>query len=53
MKTSDFDYKLPMERIAQKPAEPRDSSRLMIVKKEKTLFNFGRIKHKKFFESLF
>ena len=50
MKTSDFDYKLPMERIAQKPAEPRDRSRLMLVKRKKILFSFGRIKHKKFFE---
>lgn len=50
MQTSDFDYKLPMERIAQKPTEPRDRSRLMIVKKKKTLFNCGRVQHKKFFE---
>ena len=31
MKTSDFDYHLPKELIAQTPAEPRDSSRLMLV----------------------
>ena len=30
MKTSDFDYELPQERIAQTPAEPRDSSRLLV-----------------------
>jgi len=35
MKTSDFDYNLPQELIAQKPASPRDSSRLMIVDKNK------------------
>jgi S-adenosylmethionine:tRNA ribosyltransferase-isomerase len=29
---SDFDYHLPEECIAQKPAEPRDSSRLLVVK---------------------
>lgn len=29
MKTADFDYQLPTERIAQHPVEPRDSSRLM------------------------
>lgn len=31
MKVSDFDYELPQELIAQKPKEPRDSSRLLIV----------------------
>lgn len=31
MKTSDFDYDLPESFIAQKPVEPRDSSRLMIL----------------------
>lgn len=30
MKTSDFDYDLPQERIAQTPAEPRDTSRLLV-----------------------
>jgi len=29
--TSDLDYELPEDLIAQKPAEPRDSSRLMVV----------------------
>lgn len=31
MKTSDFDYNLPEELIAQTPVEPRDHSRLMVV----------------------
>ena len=31
VKTSDFDYHLPKVLIAQTPAEPRDSSRLMLV----------------------
>ena len=31
MRTSDFDYHLPDDLIAQTPAEPRDSSRLMVV----------------------
>ena len=31
MKTNDFDYELPEELIAQTPAEPRDSARLMVI----------------------
>lgn len=31
MKTSDFDYDLPPEMIAQTPIEPRDASRLMVL----------------------
>lgn len=31
IKTSDFDYDLPPELIAQTPAEPRDSSRLLVL----------------------
>ncbi len=34
MKTSDFDYFLPVELIAQVPIEPRDSSRLMVVNRQ-------------------
>ncbi|MFM8650404.1 MAG: S-adenosylmethionine:tRNA ribosyltransferase-isomerase, partial [Actinomycetota bacterium] len=30
MRTSDFDYELPPERIAQHPVEPRDSARLLV-----------------------
>lgn len=38
MKTSDFFYELPEELIAQTPAEPRDSSRLLIYdRKNKTI----------------
>ncbi|MFA5061776.1 MAG: tRNA preQ1(34) S-adenosylmethionine ribosyltransferase-isomerase QueA [Patescibacteria group bacterium] len=37
MLTSTFDYQLPKEAIAQVPAEPRDSSKLMVVdRKDKT-----------------
>ncbi len=34
MKTSDFDYPLPQKYIAQVPLEPRDSSRLMVYRRE-------------------
>ncbi len=33
LKKSDFYYDLPKERIAQTPAEPRDSSRLLVLNK--------------------
>ncbi len=31
MKTADFDYALPPDRIAQTPAEPRDAARLLVL----------------------
>jgi len=31
LRTADFDYELPPDRIAQHPASPRDSSRLMVL----------------------
>lgn len=34
MKTSDFDYELPPEFIAQTPVEPRDSSRLLVLNRD-------------------
>lgn len=35
MKTSDFDYVLPPERIAQTPIEPRHASRLLVLDRSK------------------
>lgn len=43
MKTSDFDYYLPENLIAQSPLEKRDSSRLLVLDKET-----GEIEHKHF-----
>ena len=43
MKTGEFDYDLPPELIAQTPAEPRDSSRLMVVDRAA-----GSIEHRRF-----
>lgn len=45
MKTVDFDYNLPVELIAQKPVEPRDNSRLMVVDRKNK-----KIDHKHFFD---
>jgi len=45
MKTSDFDYHLPPELIAQTPVEPRDQSRLMVLKRGQ-----GSVEHRRFFE---
>ena len=45
MRTSDFDYHLPPELIAQTPIEPRDSSRLLVLNRAS-----GRIEHRKFLD---
>jgi S-adenosylmethionine:tRNA ribosyltransferase-isomerase len=36
LKTADFDYELPPENIAQKPAEPRHASRLLVLDRKQT-----------------
>ena len=45
MKTSDFDYDLPQDLIAQQPAEPRDHSRLMLLDR-----GTGQTGHRKFYD---
>lgn len=45
LKTSDFYYDLPQERIAQHPLEPRDSSRLMVLNRAD-----GSVTHRHFYD---
>lgn len=45
MKTSDFNYDLPPERIAQTAIEPRDHSRLMVINRRD-----GSLEHRHFYE---
>jgi S-adenosylmethionine:tRNA ribosyltransferase-isomerase len=40
MRTSDFDYPLPPELIAQTPIEPRDSSRLLVMHRDTGLLEY-------------
>ena len=47
LQTSDFDYELPAEFIAQSAVEPRDSSRLMVLHRE-TAHNAPHIEHRIF-----
>ncbi|HEY6073283.1 MAG TPA: S-adenosylmethionine:tRNA ribosyltransferase-isomerase, partial [Anaerolineales bacterium] len=45
MQTADFDYELPEASIAQTPAEPRDSSRLLVLHRDS-----GSLEHRIFRE---
>ncbi len=45
MKTSDFDYHLPPDFIAQQPLEPRDASRLLVLDRQK-----DRLAHAHFYQ---
>ena len=45
MKTSDFNFDLPQELIAQTPIERRDASRLLVLNKET-----GLVEHKHFYD---
>ena len=45
MKTSEFYYDLPEELIAQTPAQPRDSSRMLVMDRQT-----GELEHKHFYD---
>jgi S-adenosylmethionine:tRNA ribosyltransferase-isomerase len=45
LRTDDFDFDLPAELIAQTPAEPRDTARLLVLNRES-----GRLDHRVFRE---
>lgn len=45
MRTADFDYPLPRDLIAQRPIEPRDHSRLLVLDRAS-----GEIRHHRFHE---
>ncbi len=45
LRTSDYDYTLPQEMIAQTPVEPRDNSRLLVADRAD-----GTLTHRRFYE---
>ncbi|MBN1188335.1 MAG: tRNA preQ1(34) S-adenosylmethionine ribosyltransferase-isomerase QueA [Dehalococcoidales bacterium] len=45
LKTSEFDYALPPELIAQTPIEPRDSSRLLVINRR-----YNTLRHQHFYD---
>ncbi len=47
MNINEFDYHLPQELIAQRPADKRDGSRLLVVHRDG-----GRVEHRHFFDIL-
>ncbi len=47
MKLTEFDYNLPENLIAQTPCEPRDRSRLLVLKREKEM-----VEHQRFYDLL-
>jgi len=47
MRTSDYDYELPKELIAQRPAERRDGSRLLVLRRDG-----GALEHRAFADVL-
>jgi S-adenosylmethionine:tRNA ribosyltransferase-isomerase len=45
MKTADFDFELPPELIAQHPAQRREQSRMLVVRRQE-----GTLEHRRFFD---
>ncbi|MDA1329842.1 MAG: S-adenosylmethionine:tRNA ribosyltransferase-isomerase, partial [Chloroflexi bacterium] len=45
MKTSDFDYSLPPEAIAQTPIEPRDAAKLLVLNRASNEFQHTTFAH--------
>ncbi|MEK7545575.1 MAG: tRNA preQ1(34) S-adenosylmethionine ribosyltransferase-isomerase QueA [Patescibacteria group bacterium] len=44
MRTSDFDYELPEKLIAQKPASPRESAKLLVIDRVKDSLTHAKVK---------
>src|SRR5438094_8446887 len=45
MRTEEFNYQLPQDLIAQTPVEPRDSARLLVVRRSD-----GELEHRHFYD---
>jgi len=48
LRSEDFNYELPQEKVAEYPVEPRDQSRMMVVNRRED--NLEHIEHKKFID---
>ena len=44
MRTADFDYQLPERLIAQKPASPRESARLLVLDRTKDSLKHAKVR---------
>lgn len=50
MNISDFDFELPEELIAQHAVEPRDHSKLLVLNKDKKLWNIKVLQYYRLFK---